>query len=77
MHGRHLTFGKLFVRKQYNILIFFLIISVKSLEVLIELSEDYNSNLSVPIPNGQTLDRLKFSQEVPLVKGGRHCYLKK
>ena len=76
MHGRHLTFGKLFVRKQYNILIF-LIVSVKSVEVPIELSEDYCCSLSVPIPNGQTLDRLKFSQEVPPVKGERHCHLKK
>ena len=35
MHGKSLTFGKPFVRKQYNVLIF-LIVSVKSIEVPIE-----------------------------------------
>ena len=39
MHGTRLTFGKPFVRKQYNVLIF-LIVSAKRMEVLIELSED-------------------------------------
>ena len=35
--------------------LYFLIDSVKSVEVLIELSEDCCCNLSVPIPNKQTL----------------------
>ena len=34
---------------------YFLIDSVKSVEVLIELSEDCYCNLSTPIPNEQTL----------------------
>ena len=47
------------------------------MEVPIELSNNYCCNLSLSIPNEQTLDRLKFSQEVPLAKEERHCYLKK
>ena len=55
MHGMCLTFGKLFVRKQYNVLVF-LIVFVKTMGVQIELSEDCYYNLRVPIPNRQTLD---------------------
>ena len=54
IHNAHLTFGKPFVRKQYNVLVFF-IVSAKSVEVPIELSEDCYCNLSLPIPNEQTL----------------------
>ena len=39
---------------------YFLIVSAKSVEVPIELSEDCYGNLSVPISNGQTLDELKY-----------------
>ena len=76
MHRRHLTFGKLFVRKQYNILIF-LVLSAESVEVSIELSDDYYCNLSVPIPNEQTLNRLKLSQEYNQLKGKGTDILKK
>ena len=51
MHDKRLTFGKLFVRKQYNVLVF-LIISAKSVEVPTELSEDCYCDLSVQIANG-------------------------
>ena len=44
MHGLSLTFGKPFVRKQYNVLVF-LIDSAKSVKVPIELSEDCRYNL--------------------------------
>ena len=54
MYGTHLIIGKPFVRKQYNVLIF-LTVSAKSMEVLIELSEDCCCNLSLPISNEQTL----------------------
>ena len=53
MHGSGLTFGSPFVRKQYNVLVS-LIISAKSLEVPIELSDYCCCDLSVPIPNGYT-----------------------
>ena len=54
------------------------ILSAESVEVSVELSDDcYNCNLSLPIPNEQTLDRLRFSQQVLPDKEGRHCYLKK
>ena len=53
MRGTHLTFGKPFVRKQYNVLVF-LIASAKSMKVPIELSEDCCRSLSVPIANRQT-----------------------
>ena len=49
MHCTRLTFGKSFVRKQYNVLVF-VIVFAKSIEVPIELSED--CYCSVPIPNG-------------------------
>ena len=55
MHGKRLTFAKPFVRKQYTSW-YFLIVSVKSVEVLMELSEDCHCNLSVPIPNALTLE---------------------
>ena len=54
MHGMYLTFGKPFVRKEYNILVF-LILSTKTMEVSIELSEDYYCDLNVPIPNKYTI----------------------
>ena len=54
MQGMHLTFGKPFLRKQYNVLVF-LTVSAKSVEVPTELSEDCYCNLSVPVPNEQTL----------------------
>ena len=59
MHGTCLTFGKPFVKKQYNVLIF-LIDSAKYMEVPIELSEDCYYNLSVPIPNEQTLPAFRL-----------------
>ena len=39
MHDTRLKFGKTFVRKQYNVLVF-LIVSAKSVKVPVELSED-------------------------------------
>ena len=54
IHGTHLTFGKTFLRKQYNVLVS-LTVSVKGVEVATELSEDCYCNLSVPVPNEQTL----------------------
>ena len=59
MHGTGLSFGKPFVRKQYNVSVF-LIVPTKSVEVPTELSEDCYSDLSVPIPNGNTIE----SQEI-------------
>ena len=55
MHGTCLTLGKPFVRKPYKALVYFWSISLKSVEVPIELSEDCYCSLSVPIPNEQTL----------------------
>ena len=49
MHGTGLTFGKPFVRKQYKVVVF-LIVSAKSMEVQIELSEGCYCNQGVPIP---------------------------
>ena len=54
MHGTHLKSGKPFVQKQYSVLVF-LVVSVKSVELLVELSEDCYCDLSVPIPNGHTI----------------------
>ena len=54
MHGTGVTFGKPFVRKQYNVLAF-LILLAKNVEVLTELSDDCYCDLSVPIPNGYTV----------------------
>ena len=61
IHGTPLTFGKPFFRKQYNVLVFF-IASAKSVEMPIELSENCYYNLSVPIPNRQTLNFKKSCQ---------------
>ena len=44
MHGTRLTVGKPFVRKQYNVLVC-LIVSVRSMEVPVELSYDYYCDL--------------------------------
>ena len=60
MHGTHLTFGK-----QYNVLVFF-IVSTKSVEVPIGLSEYCYCDINVPIPNGYTIDKrisISFSAE--------------
>ena len=54
IHGTCLTFGKPFVRKQLTSQ-YYSIVSAKSVELPIKLSEDCYCNLSVPIPNGQTL----------------------
>ena len=54
MHGTRLTFGKPFARKQYNVLVF-LIVSAKSMEVPIELSENCYCDPSVPIRKGYTI----------------------
>ena len=59
MHGTRLTFGKPFVRKQITCW-YFSIVPAKSVEVSIKLSEDCYCNLSVPIPNEQTIG---FHQE--------------
>ena len=59
MHGTRLTFGKPFVRKQCNVLVYF-IVSVKSAEVLIELSQDCYCDLNVQIPI-HTVDILCFT----------------
>ena len=48
MCGTHLTLI-------FFIELIFFIVSAKSIAVLIELSEDCYCNLSVPIPNEQTL----------------------
>ena len=40
----------------YNKSLYFYIVSAKNVKVPIELSEDCYCNLSVPIPNEQTLD---------------------
>ena len=61
MHGTRFIFEKPFVMKQHNVLIF-LIVSAKGLELPIELS-DCCCDLSVPIPNGYTIDQsLMLSQ---------------
>ena len=60
MHGTHLTFGKLLVRKRKNILVV-LIVSAKSVEVPIELSDNHYCNLSLPIPNELTLEKHYFN----------------
>ena len=54
MDATRLTFGKPFVKKQYNVLVF-LIVSARGVEVPVGLSEDCYFDLSVPIPNGCTL----------------------
>ena len=54
MHGTCLPIGKPFIRKQYDVLVF-LINCAKSMEVPIELAEDYYCDLSVPIPNRCTI----------------------
>ena len=54
LHRTCLTFGKPLVRKPYNASVF-LIDSEKSVEVLIELLEDWYFNQNVPMPNKQTL----------------------
>ena len=56
VHGTRLTFGKPVARKPYNILVF-VIVSVKSVKMPIELSEDCYCDLSVPMPNGYTIDQ--------------------
>ena len=60
MHGTRLTFRKAFVRKQYilNVLVFS-IVSAKSVEVPIELSEDCYCDLSVPIQDEYTITEIK------------------
>ena len=50
MHGPCLTFRKPSVRKQYDVLVFFIVFA-KSVEVR-QLSEDCYCHLIVPIPNG-------------------------
>ena len=60
MHGTRSTFGKPFVRKQYNGLVFLI---ASAMEVPIELSEDCYCDLSVPIPNGYTKGQ-KFSGRI-------------
>ena len=55
IHGTRLTFGKPFVGKQCNVLVF-LIVVTKGVEVPIKLSEDYYCDLSVPMPNGYTIN---------------------
>ena len=55
MHGTRLTFGKVFLRKQYNVLVFSIVFA-KSVEVPIELSDDCYCDLCVPIPNGYIID---------------------
>ena len=54
MHGTCLTFGNLLSGNNITSW-YFLIHSAKRVEVPIELSEDCYGNLSVPIPNEQTL----------------------
>ena len=54
MHRTLLKFGKPFVRKQYGVLVFF-IVSTTSVEVPIELSEACYFDLRVPIPNEYTM----------------------
>ena len=64
MHGVRLTFGNLLSESNITSW-YFLIVSVKSVEVPIELSEDCYCNLSVPIPNEQTLQCVE--NKVPLI----------
>ena len=45
MHCTRLTFGKPFVRKQFNVLVF-VISSTKNVEMLIELQEDCSARIS-------------------------------
>ena len=54
VYGKRLTFGNLLSGN--NMRLGILIVSAKSVEVLIELFENFCCNLSVPIPNRQTLD---------------------
>ena len=65
MYATHLTFHiwKTFCQKKYNVLIF-LIVSAKSMEVLIELSEDCYCNPSVQIPNEQTSGKSNTERRV-------------
>ena len=54
MHGTRLTFGNLLSENNITSW-YFLTVSAKSMEVPTELSDDFYCNLSVPIPNKQTL----------------------
>ena len=56
MHGTRLTFGKPFVRKQYNVLIFFNRLCEKHGSADRIIRELLLKPISVPISNEQTLD---------------------